>query len=82
MATPQVYAMSRDGKLAHAAPRAFAGGIPTNDECVRQERAWRRWRNKYVREHSGSYPLKDERRNAHIYRVVLADGSTVDIACV
>lgn len=78
----QVYAIDRKGKLAHAGTQEFTGQVPTPEECVRHEQVWRRWRNRYVREHVGSYPLKDERRNGHIHRVVLSDGSTVDLPCV
>jgi hypothetical protein len=83
MSRLQVFALDRKGELAHAGPAEFAGDVPTRAECVRHERAWRRWRNKYVKTHpKGRYPLKDERKNGRIYRVVLADGSRVDVPCI
>jgi len=74
----QVYAIGKDGKLAWAAPKEFNLDAPLQEQALRHETAWRRWRNKYVKDNPGNYPLAD-RRNGYTHRIVLADGSTVEL---
>lgn len=66
----QAYAYDKAGALVHAGPFTMRDARELEATVRKVERAWRRWRNRYLKEHpdARSSPIGD-RRNGRSYVV-------------
>lgn len=58
MTTYQTYGVDASGRCTHAGPKT-ARRMNTRTAWYIQ-RSWERWRERYLREHSGDYPLRSD----------------------
>lgn len=67
----QIYAMDLNGKLNHCGVHTFMGEV-TVQKCLDLERDWERWREDFLAENPGRYPLREKRKQTVRYTMHVA----------
>ena len=66
----QSYGIDADGKVTHA---GISKNIRRMDEAAARhiQQGWEKWRTRYLREHPGDYPLRQDARDPRRKTVTL-----------